>query len=844
MSLVLDTELAIRGWSLNIEYIVAILVINSPDICARIVRIYDLRRRRHRRIARRLGAHDVHLWRFWVVPGIVVGVGGEQALGRVGVAAVRVDLVHGRIPCSPGILDPEDLKPDGHDGLEGDGDGGGRIQVERYDDVDHAHGGDPRRGQALDSKAQRGRQRYANGDGDVLERLEVRVVGLAVLVHLEGDVEAVDADARGEAEHIADVQRHGADGEHLGVFLGEHHVEARHEAEGSQRSGAVLFKFARAGHKRAEIQLHAGLSRTGKDAPVEIAGHAGGLLLLGHADRVLVPLHGLVVALGLRVLPGEFLRSGLGNQRAAPGHGDIADGVVKHLRQILLKGQVHAELAADDGDVEIKAKAAAQDRGHGVDGLLAGIDGLVHLGADGRQLGIDPFPGLPDGEIGGILRDQAGGQAALEISGVNIPGVGVRIPDGILCRLHLHPPGRQIVIIVSLVMQRRVHRALAFGVDDFQHEADLGVVHRGNLGLLVIVEYVEIIEGAGIGIGLDAAFRVGLYGFALRHRAGQRRQVIDQGRALGHQRPGDVKAAVAGGAGVHIDDQLHAVIVVVDELRGVEHDVAGLFGRNALDHRIGVVVVLHRRPDAGQGHAIDAVELQGELVLVDDRDVNVPGVGVAQHAAARPQSRQAGVIAHDANLVGGHVDGLRFVHRGQQRVQPLGKFRLCFTVDDALADLHLPPLLPVEVQHLAAQVGQGVGGLADALGQAQLLGLVQAARPVGQRLGSVLDQRGVIAQAIPQEVGTLLDDLGVEHELAQHVLVAREFTRGEFCVGRRVVGLHPLQQAVGAAEHADHVVELLGQLVVQPVDEGLGVPGVLRLHAVVIDGLPGRQPER
>ena len=190
-------------------------------------------------------------------------------------------------------------------------------------------------------------------------------------------------------------------------------------------------------------------------------------------------------------------------------------------------------------------------------------------------------------------------------------------------------------------MQDRIHGGPFIGVLDRQLKADVFVHLRGYLGFLGLIEYVIAVEGTAIGVGLRIAVRVGpkrlgllllagaVVSDALRLRAGEQGQVIPQHLALAHQGPGNVKAAVARGAGVHLEDQLHAVVVVVLKNGGIEHDVAAPgINRFACDHRVGVVVIPHRRLDAGQGLVVHAVELQGKLVPVDHRDIDVPGVVV------------------------------------------------------------------------------------------------------------------------------------------------------------------------------------------------------------------------
>ena len=92
-------------------------------------------------------------------------------------------------------------------------------------------------------------------------------------------------------------------------------------------------------------------------------------------------------------------------------------------------------------------------------------------------------------------------------------------------------------------------------------------------------------------------------------------------------------------------------------------------------------------------------------------------------------------------------------------------------------------------------------------------------------------------------VGLLLDGLGLDHIRVQLILEARVFGRGKFGIRRGVLGLHPRQQAVCATEHSGDIVEVRRQLVVQPIHQRQRVPGILRLHAGVVDARLRRQPE-
>ena len=496
----------------------------------------------------------------------------------------------------------------------------------------------------------------------------------------------VDADARGGAEQKIEVKRYNSNREWLGEFIGEHHVRAKRSAEG--REGVldflVLLKFPGAHDEKAEIQLFTRHARIRRHVFIQLSRLAGLLELLGKRYIVLVLRHGFVVGLGLGVFPVEGFRLVLGNQRAAPGHGDIARGVVIDLRQVPVEGQVHIEYTRNRfGQIEIEANAFSNDRHHGVAALLAGIDGLIHLGAHGRQLGLDLLARLLDGEIGRFILHEAGGQDALEVLGIDVTGfaiAGIRGSGG----LHRLPFAPQMRRVEFLVVQYGIHGGLCIGVVDHQLEADVFVHPRGYLGFLGLIHDVVAVEGTAVGVGLRFALRVGperlgllllagtVVGAALRLRAGEQGQVIPQYPALAHQGPGDVKAAVARGAGVHLEAQLYAVVVVVDKTGAIEHDVAALgINRCALEDRIGVFVVPHRHLDAHQGLVVHAVELQGELVHIDDRDVDVPGVGVVQHAAARAQAGQAGIAAGEPDLVRGHAGRLGRIPRGQQRMKPL-----------------------------------------------------------------------------------------------------------------------------------------------------------------------------
>ena len=67
---------------------------------------------------------------------------------------------------------------------------------------------------------------------------------------------------------------------------------------------------------------------------------------------------------------------------------------------------------------------------------------------------------------------------------------------------------------------------------------------------------------------------------------------------------------------------------------------------------------------------------------------------------------------------------------------------------------------------------------------------------------------------------------------------------GESGIGIRIVYAHFFKHCFSPGKHADDVEQILCCLVLKVVHEHLGIPGVIRFHAVVVFAIPGFKLQR
>ena len=212
---------------------------------------------------------------------------------------------------------------------------------------------------------------------------------------------------------------------------------------------------------------------------------------------------------------------------------------------------------------------------------------------------------------------------------------------------------------------------------------------------------------------------------------------------------------------------------------------------------------------------------------------------VGQYSFARRHAGLAGAIACTHDSVGRYRDLLLTVLGVQHLFQPRGKAGFDFAVDHLLRRHYRKDLEAGEYQHFLAQRFKLVRSLPDLLGEARRFEVKQLALRLGKGLGILFDYHCILLNAPVEIPRLLLHGLRVQHHAVAFSLECGVICHavGEMRVGRRIFVLHLLENRLGAGEYVGDVVDVPEQLVVQPVHQHLGIPGLVRRHARMIAAL-------
>ena len=376
------------------------------------------------------------------------------------------------------------------------------------------------------------------------------------------------------------------------------------------------------------------------------------------------------------------------------------------------------------------------------------------------------------------------------------------------------------------------------------HKIDACVVCFRYDGALILLRNVIAVEGAGIDIGFEIRSVGGVWrqhpdiGVRPALRPGQRRQRLGAGTAPLHNQPGDAKAAVALGRGIHLQGNLHFLVEVAHKIVGVEHRGTKFGFRGHCTDGIAVQI-LHCDLYAANIPVVHTLQDDDKVVFSDYLYRHVLRAGIGQYSFPRRHAGHAGAVARAYDGVSGHGDLLWSVLGNQHLLQPLGKAEFDIAVDHLLRRHNHKDLEGGEHQHFLAQRFKLIRGLPDLLGEARRFEVKQLALRLGKGLGVLFDNHHILLNAPAEIPRLLLHSLRVQHHAVAFSLECGVIccAVGEMCVGRRIFVLHLLENRLGAGEYVGDVVDVPEQLVVQPVHQHLGIPGLVRRHARMIAAL-------
>ena len=202
----------------------------------------------------------------------------------------------------------------------------------------------------------------------------------------------------------------------------------------------------------------------------------------------------------------------------------------------------------------------------------------------------------------------------------------------------------------------------------------------------------------------------------LLHRAGEQHQRLPANAAAAHKGPWDVKAAIALGGSIHLQGDLHLLILVADKIIGIEYDRACIF-IGVLRFGVGAVQICDRHRNAANRSVPDTVQLDGKLIIVDNHDGDISGSGLSQDAAACGHAGGSSVCGKQ-DCVGGNGRFPGAIHGGQHRMQPVREFllRRIGTVNDMLAGFNQQHISDDESHGRFAQLSDFVSGGVNLVG--------------------------------------------------------------------------------------------------------------------------------
>ena len=335
--------------------------------------------------------------------------------------------------------------------------------------------------------------------------------------------------------------------------------------------------------------------------------------------------------------------------------------------------------------------------------------------------------------------------------------------------------------------------------------------------------------------GLGSGCGRGRRALALILRSGQQHQRLPANAAAAHKNPWDVKAAIALGGSIHLEGDFHLLILVGNKIIGIEYDRARIF-IGVLRFGVGAVQICDRHRNAANRSVPDTVQLNGELIIVDNHDGDISGFGIGQDAAACGHAGSSGVCGKQ-DCVGGNGRLSGAIHAGQHRMQPVREFllRLIGTVNDMLAGFNQHHIREDEGHGRFAQLPDFVSSGVNLVGQLGDFIIKQhSIIGIGEIFGVLFDDRNILTEAFIQVSSFFLHLVGLLYPPVAVLYKPRLIAPGESGIGVRIVCAHFFKHCFSPGKHAHHVEQIPGCLVLKIVHEHLGIPGVIRFHAVVV----------